>query len=161
MDRELQTIEMRIRPVVFGDIYLNVPGGDYLEFNRKMISAVENIGAKYGTVSGSKLKKGIHYIKQRTGCPSTRQIKMMLRNVENASLHTPNDTAYLYRCSIDYYAIIFKFIVETASVVLPDGFAEFSSFLIPKTKAGIEYVENNANDEATRNIATRILNDLI
>lgn len=47
MDKELHTIDMQARPVVLGNVYLNVPGDNYLKFGRNIIAAVENIGAQH------------------------------------------------------------------------------------------------------------------
>lgn len=159
MDKELHTIDMQARPVVFGNVYLNVPGDDYLKFGMNIIAAVENIGAQHGTVSGSNLKKGIHYIQKETQCSSKRQIKMMLRNVQNAVIHNPYDSAYIYRCSIKHYAKVFKFIVDTASIDKPAG-CLYSKYLIPEAKAGLWYVSQNGKNDQIKNIALNIYNNI-
>ena len=50
---DLNTLEMRLIPLTFGNIYLNVPGGDYQQYNRELIKLVEYIGQNFGTISGS------------------------------------------------------------------------------------------------------------
>ena len=100
---DLNTLEMRLIPLTFGNIYLNVPGGDYQQYNRELIKLVEYIGQNFGTISGSNLKKGIHYIYQQMKGPSKRQIKMTLRNVSNSLIKDEYDTPYVYRCSKKYY----------------------------------------------------------
>ena len=159
MDKELHTIDMQARPVVLGNVYLNVPGDNYLKFGRNIIAAVENIGVQHGTVSGSNFKKGIHYIQKETQCPSKRQIKMMLRNVQNAMIHNPDDSSYIYRCSKKYYAQIFKFIVNTASIDKPDG-VSYSEYLIPEAKMGLWYVSQNGINNQVRNTALNIYNSI-
>lgn len=159
MDKELHAIDMQARPVVFWNVYLNVPGDDYLKFGMNIIAAVENIGAQHGTVSGSNLKKGIHYIQKETQCSSKRQIKMMLRNVQNAMIHNPYDSAYIYRCSIKYYAKVFKFIVDTASIDKPDD-CLYSKYLIPEVKSGLWYVSQNGKNDQIKNIALNIYNNI-
>lgn len=159
MDKELYTLDMRIRPVSFGGVYLNVPGGDQRNYNSKLINAVERIGAKYGTVSGSNLKRGIHYIKDKTGCPSKRQIKMMLRNVENSRFSYTDDTPYLFRCSKAHYINVLKFIVSHASITLPNGVC-YSDYLVPDPKRGIHFVSIHASDEGTQNCAANLYSDL-
>lgn len=159
MDKELLTLEMKARPVVFGNVYLNVPGGDYLKFGMNIIAAVENIGAQHGTVSGSNLKRGIHYIQKETQCSSKRQIKMMLRNVQNARIHNPNDSTYIYRCSIKYYAKLFKFIVDTAAIDKPDG-RLYSEHLVPGAKVGLWYVSQNGINDQIRNTALNIYDNI-
>lgn len=160
MDKELHTLDMRIRPISFGEVYLNVPGGDRLKYNNSLIDAVEYIGAKYGTVSGSNLKRGIHYIKDNTGCPSKRQIKMMLRNVENSRFSYTEDTPYLFRCSKAHYIKVLKFIVSHAAIELPDG-VYYSDYLVPDPKRGIQFVSIHATDEGTQNCAAKMYSDLV
>lgn len=155
MDRELLTVDMHARPVIFGNVYLNVPGGDYLKFGTNIIAAVENIGMQRGTISGSNLKKGIHYIQKETQCSSKRQIKMMLRNVQNALIHNPDDSKYIYRCSIKYYAKVFKFIVDTAAICKPES-SLYSEYLVPDAKQGLLYVSRNGKNDQIKNIAEAI-----
>lgn len=69
MDKELHTIDIQARPVVLGNVYLNVPGDNYLKFGRNIIAAVENIGAQHGTVSGSNLKKEYTIYKKKHNAP--------------------------------------------------------------------------------------------
>lgn len=159
MDKELHTLDMRIRPIYFGEVYLNVPGGDRLKYNNSLIDAVEYIGAKYGTVSGSNLKRGIHYIRDNTGCPSKRQIKMMLRNVKNSRFAYAEDSSYLFRCSKVHYIKILKFIISHSAIELPNGVC-YSDYLVPDPKRGIQYVSNHAIDEGTQNCASNMYRDL-
>lgn len=159
MDKELQTIDMRVRPVIFGKVYLNAPGGNYVHFNKALISAVEHIGNKYGTISGSNLKKGIHYIKTQTTCSSKRQIKMMLRNVENSMIAYDDDTAYIFRCSIKHYVEVLKFIVDNAPINLPADVL-YTDFLVPEAKDGINFVAIHAVDQHTQNVAASMYNGL-
>ena len=159
MDKELYTPEMQARPVIYGNVYLNVPGGEYLKFGKNIITAVEKIGAQHGTVSGSNLKKGIHYIQKETACSSKRQIKMMLRNVHNAMIHNTDDSTYIYRCSIKYYEKVFKYIVDTASINKPKG-KLYSEYLVPEAKAGLWYVSQYGNSNQIRNTALNIYNNI-
>lgn len=159
MDKELQTFEMRVRPLIFGTVYLNVPGGNYIHFNKELISAVEYLGNRYGTIPGSNLKKGIHYIQTQTTCSSKRQIKMMLRNVENSRIAYEDDTAYLFRCSIKHYAEVLKFIVENAPINLPTNML-YTDYLVPEAKDGINFVAVHAIDQHTQDVAASMYNSL-
>ena len=55
--KDIDSAGMRVRPLCFSKVYFNVPGGDGILFNYKLIKLVEDIGRTYGTVKGSLLKK--------------------------------------------------------------------------------------------------------
>ena len=155
----LNTPDMKMRPLVLGNVYLNVPGGNHLEYNNRLISLVEKIGEKQTALRGSKLKRGIFYIKQNTTCPSKRQIKMMLRNVPNAIVHESGYDSYIYRCSINHYVEIFNFIIEHSNINKHDYYS-ISDLLIPKVKSGLSYVSTHGTNDKTRENAADIYNGI-
>ena len=153
MRDEINTLDMRLSILVYGSTYLNVPGGTLLQSNTKLIKLVEKIGQKYGVVSGSNLKKGIHHISQNVSGVSKRQIKMMLRNVPVAIIHHPNEDKYIYRCSIKYYCKVLEFIISASENLT----APYSDLLIPEAKKGISYVSAFSNKDSIRTIANNML----
>ncbi len=155
----LNTIEINFVPVTYGKIYLNVPAGNYSQYNVELIKLVEKIGEKCGTVTGSKLKKGIHYIQSEIPGTSKRQIKMILRNVQNALIHDHNESLYVYRCSKQYYANIIKLIIETAKERKPG--VTNTDWLIPTAKKGIKYVSVHGISEEIRTEAENLLNKVL
>jgi len=152
-------MDMRITPIIYLNTYLNVPGGNYLHFNRELIAAVEYLGQCYGSVSGSNLKKGIHYIQKETGCPSKRQIKMMLRNVEKACLTTEDEFFYIFRCSKAYYVKVLRFIYEKSNINLPANIL-FTEHTISKVIDGIRYVTKYGKSDEIKNVADEMLCEL-
>jgi len=139
MCEELKTIEMEYRPIVCGNVYINVPGGDELRFYNLLIKIVEDIGEKYGSIRGSNLKKGIHYIYSKTECSSKRQIKMMMRNVPRACIHERNDVGFIFRCSRKHYIELLGLIIKFS----PYAKDLQPSRLVPDTIDGLRYVANN------------------
>ncbi len=156
--KDLNTLEMRLIPLTFGNIYLNVPGGYYQEYNRELIKLVEDIGQRFGTISGSKLKKGIHYIYQQIKGPSKRQIKLTLRNVPNSLIRKEDEFPYVYRCTKRYYKDILELIIQKLKA--SNSEMSNSDWLIPKVKKGIKYVSAEGTNDEIRTVATNLLNDI-
>lgn len=155
--KDITTLEMQVRPLFFFRVYFNVPGGDELVFNNDLIKLVQDIGNKFGTVKGSALKKGIHYIKNNTGASSKREIKMMLRNAPNAFLVDENDCRYVFRCSNNHFVEIFKFIVEKSKLTSEDNLSEK---YLHNQMIGFRYVAANGTTEEKINIANDFLDKL-
>ena len=153
---DLNTLEMRLIPLTFGNIYLNVPGGDYQQYNRELIKLVEYIGQNFGIISGSNLKKGIHYIYQQMKGPSKRQIKMTLRNVSNSLIKDEYDTPYVYRCSKKYYKNIIELVIQKSN----EKRQNYSDWLIPEVKKGVKFVCMYGKTDIIRTIATTLLTDI-
>ena len=155
----LNTIEINFVPITYGKIYLNVPSGNYSQNNIELIKLVEKIGESHGTVTGSKLKKGIHYIQSEIPGTSKRQIKMTLRNVQNALIHNNNETPYIYRCSKRYYADIIRLVLETTKERKTN--VTNTDWLIPTAKRGIKFISLNGVSDEIRNEADVLLNKVL
>lgn len=143
---------------VFSNVYLNTPATNR-DFNTRLISAVKEIGRIYGTVKGSDLKKGIHYIFHNTSCPSKRQIKMMLMSVPNAIIRDKLETDYIYRCSKDHFVEVFEFIIEKAQLPIQPGQTR-AGFYLCRQVAGINYVISNSCNPSSLKTANKIIKGL-
>lgn len=95
--------------------YLNVPDSDIQTRLHLLEEVVGNIGLKYGTVSGSRKKKGIHFLAKQIGC-SKRQIKMMLKSVRAPIVKVGTYPNYFFRCHNTNYV---KILAEIYSCI-PD-----------------------------------------
>lgn len=136
MEPELQTLDMTLRPIVFGNVYLNVPGGDMQIIHSRLTQIVESMGRTQSRGRESDLKKGIRLIYSSTICESKRQIKMVFRNVPNSIIKNSEDTAFVFRCSKKHFAEIIEFIVMHSD----DRLSMNINDLIPETIEGLRYV---------------------
>ena len=148
-------------PVLFYfNTYLNVPSTENTPtYNYNLITWVEELGKKYGKKGNeSNLKKGMRFLKEKTGCPSIRQIKMMMRSVPVAYIHNENENAYIFRCSINYYTKLLTNIIQDPIYVNSTGEPN-SEYLIYDVKIGLDYVNKNGKDKCAK-IANKMLDDL-
>lgn len=85
--------------------YLNVPGSDTQARLRLLEDVVSHIGLKFGTVAGSKKKKGVHFLAKQIGC-SKRQVKLMLKSVRAPIVKVKNYPKFIFRCHNTNYVKI-------------------------------------------------------
>ena len=158
--QELHTLDMTYPVCWYLNNYLNVPGGNTLEYNEKLIRLVKALGAKYGEGKGSNLSKGIRYIYYNTKSPSKRQIKMMLRNVSKALIHKDDVISeYVYRCSKHCFAEVFGFILDKMDIS-NDVDTNLADILMEKQMMGIRFVAANPPNEKIQNEAIKLLRTL-
>lgn len=144
--------------------YLNVPDGDSQTRLHLLEEVVCHIGLKFGTISGSKKKKGIDFLAKQIGC-SKRQIKLMLRSVRAPIVKVKDYQSYIFRCHNTNYVRILEEIysripdinsnalnskIFNAVKGLPEQDRVYSLAFISKPRVGMELLRRTGTSGAVR-----------
>ena len=146
--------------VIYSNMYLNSPCGDSVIYNNTLIEWVQKIGRTYGKkYRGSHLRKGIQYLKEQTGCTSTRQIKLMLKSVHVAVCHDSGEFTYIFRCSKKFYTEVLKYIISMP-IFKNNSNESNSDYLIKDAKKGIISLTFYGTDNRVKKDADKMLRDI-
>lgn len=144
--------------------YLNVPDGDSQTRLSLLEDVVCHIGLKFGTVSGSKKKKGIHFLAKQIGC-SKRQIKLLLNSVRAPIVKADNYPSFVFRCHNTNYVKILEEIysripdinnnelnkkIFSAVKGLPEQDRVYSLAFISKPRTGMELMRRTGTSDSVR-----------
>lgn len=144
--------------------YLNVPDGDSQTRLSLLEDVVCHIGLKFGTVSGSKKKKGIHFLAKQIGC-SKRQIKLLLNSVRAPIVKADNYPSFVFRCHNTNYVKILEEIysripdinnnelnkkISSAVKGLPEQDRVYSLAFISKPRTGMELMRRTGTSDSVR-----------
>lgn len=144
--------------------YLNVPDSDIQTRLHLLEEVVGLIGLKFGTVSGSRKKKGVHYLAKQINC-SKRQVKMMLKSVRAPFVKVENYPNYIFRCHNTNYVNILAEIyscipelnnndlitrINNAVKDLPEGDRVYSLVFISKPLIGMDLLRRTGTSASVR-----------
>lgn len=163
------------RHIAFVGWYINAPAGDErpeeLRFVRRIIC---EIGKKYGTIKGSDIAKGMHYIKHKIPNCYGRHIKLMIKSADNTIVRNENDVRYVWRFRKNTYSEILDLLIsfiEENKVSLSDDMqieitkikkeirnpvGTYSELLIREPLIGLNTVVQDGNTESRRNEALQL-----
>lgn len=144
--------------------YLNIPDGDSQTRLHLLEEVVCHIGLKFGTVSGSRKKKGIHFLAKQIGC-SKRQVKLMLSSVRAPIVKAKDYPSFIFRCHNTNYVKLLEDIysripdinsnelntkIYNAVKGLPERDRVYSLAFISKPRIGMELLRRTGTSESVR-----------